>query len=513
MRSSFTSVVCLLALCASCTPVDRKLGELSIAAEDDAVADASEPSPDVGSGGLDHRLYSGLWGNDFGQLWVAGTAELPGDPGEGFVATVEGEQVTVAHRSGRSLRAIAGCDADTIHAVGRVMVTNAGGWTNARVPDGANSFSDVWAATCERVVAVGKSGAVAWLERDEWQLRPAAAEVDLNGVWGTDESNVYAVGSGGIVLHFDGEEWNTMKSGTAVDLLDVWGAGPREIYAVGGSEPGGGYVVLEFDGNAWRVALEGNGHPLFAVHGDGAGRVLGVGGSIEDAASSLVQRRAGEWVETSFDAGALLWDVWVPRSGFATAVGARGTVVRFEPRFATNAVLPTGIVACAEGEEPLIGLPVVEDVSCVDVTAPVAVACASGDLSLSGSYRCVRHVPSGARFMTRVADPELDGKLWRDCSLPPDVGSCSQLQCDRPEFSNYCTPAAFCLQHPCGVGAFDANGCQRPICVDDRDCAAGAVCREVDVPLYDLCAQDTFGDCTCMGSGSHVKEKYCVPTP
>lgn len=510
---------------AGCTPVDRKLGELSSAASDETggtggtggqLALAGVGGVGAAEGGS-ARVNAAVWGNSLGDVWTAGfTLTDVGDAGNGFVAQLIGGSGRVEHEAPQALRGLWGYEPASLLAVGALVVTNQGGWQNTRLPPGIEALTAAWGPDATEVFAVGQRGASARGTPQSWQVEPTGTTEDLNAVWGASRADVFAVGDGGTILRFDGEAWSALNSGTTEDLMGVWGTSAQDVYAVGGSAVTGSSIVLHYDGDAWEVVAAGDRGPLRAVHGDAAGAVVAVGGYRLGATThALVLRRGTSgFTEVETPVGARLWDVWVGAHTHAVAVGEGDTVVRFEASASGDAhVVPAGVAACGGDTVPLVALPILEAQACIDTVAPVIAACAEVGVPADSGYRCVRHAPSGVRFVTRAPATALDPLTWSSCSLPEPLGACQSRPCARPLPQLYCSPSAACSVLGCGAGALDSRGCLRPTCDDATACAPTETCLEVTVPSYTLCAQDVPGACSCSNLDHSTKERHCVPTP
>jgi hypothetical protein len=182
-------------------------------------------------------------------------------------------------------------------------------------------FEDVWVGGPDEVVAVGYhagQGLVTRFDGTAW----TTSEVDgiFRTVTGTGGGDVWAVGLNGRVLHFDGTAWTIVRGGLSADLHAVRGGPDGGLYAVGDE------TILRYDGTGWQPFLPtvGGATSYRAIWAAEAGDLFVVGDG-----DTPVLRYDGTWHELDSPATSLS-DVWGTSPSSVVAVGAGGTIARFD---------------------------------------------------------------------------------------------------------------------------------------------------------------------------------------
>ena len=171
---------------------------------------------------------------------------------------------------------------------------------------------------------------------------------------------------------------------------------------------------------------------------------------------------------------------------------------------------------CPEGCFELGGNPVDLAAGCADPDTSVVVACTCeqvGPILLPYPMTCRRRVSDGAVFW--MQDLELvDASAFEACSAEEAAAAerlCGIEQCEvRP--ASTCSFEDTCAQINCGGPQFDENGCQRPTCEEDEDCASGEECVHLDATFTSACDMAS-GTCQCSGATIAIPGAFCNPRP
>lgn len=163
--------------------------------------------------GTDQRFLQDLWGTSDTELWVAGLASIP---------------------SFSNLHPL------VLHS------TDAGvTWDTASVSDSLMTVPNaIWAAPGAGVymsgghsVPGGQSGVLLYsADGVTWtteQTMPPTMNNEITGVWGTGPDNVYMVSGEGTVRQWNGAAWTNLSSGTSAILMGIFGTSARDVWAVG----------------------------------------------------------------------------------------------------------------------------------------------------------------------------------------------------------------------------------------------------------------------------------------
>lgn len=131
-------------------------------------------------------------------------------------------------------------------------------------------------------------------------------------------TNVIAVGSNGVIARFDGTMWSPMASGTTQHLFAIFMESGSVAYAAGANG-----TLLRWNGTTWSSEASGSTLPLNALWaGDNVAYAAGNDGT-------LLRRTAGTWSSVALPTGEDLFGVHGVTATDVVAVGASGTIVRF----------------------------------------------------------------------------------------------------------------------------------------------------------------------------------------
>jgi hypothetical protein len=104
-----------------------------------------------------------------------------------------------------------------------------------------------------------------------------------------------------------------------------------------------------------------------------------------------------------------------------------------------------------------------------------------------------------------------DPNAFDNCtSLPADLHACDFSTCDVPPPS-WCSRADTCAVLPCDTLEFDSNGCKRPECTSDTDCASTDRCVFEQCRSTSSCAYIPDGTCQCGGPDPCINARFCNP--
>jgi hypothetical protein len=117
----------------------------------------------------------------------------------------------------------------------------------------------------------------------------------------------------------------------------------------------------------------------------------------------------------------------------------------------------------------------------------------------------------------------MGGALTAGASGSPSIGgsggSTGFAQCGSHTPDSQCTQAATCAQTACGaqMSQLDTNGCVRPNCRADTDCAASELCfpgpvaNQLDARFAPTCVLQADSTCKCTGKDARSGAgAYCV---
>lgn len=175
---------------------------------------------------------------------------------------------------------------------------------------------------------------------------PAVTGEQLNAVWGASAAEVYAVGGSGTILRYDGAAWASRSAPTTEHLWGVWGVGPApaactlshcavaeaRAYAVG--EHG---TILRLTGaNAWTTDTSGTSEALSGVWGASPRDVFAVG------AAGTILRFDSAWAPMTSGTTRNLRAVWGTSATNVYAVGGGGTILHYDGSQWTEEASGTG---------------------------------------------------------------------------------------------------------------------------------------------------------------------------
>lgn len=273
---------------------------------------------------------------DFG-LNVNGTQQISAlvtaDPGVGTglawsssnssVATVNSAGLVTAISQGTA-QIIATSVADPSKSA-RLMVTVAtrlaSSWSASRAS--GMLYEDVLSIAgfnASSAFAVNTVGDIFRWNGSAWSVsaRGALYNTSFTAVHGNTATNIIAVGTNGVIARFDGSSWTTMSSGTSRTLLDVFVESASTAYAVGSEG-----TILKLTGASWATMTSGTTESLHGVWSTGTTAVaVGANGEV-------LRLIAGVWAQQSSGTAETLYGVAGTSATNITAVGAFGTIVRF----------------------------------------------------------------------------------------------------------------------------------------------------------------------------------------
>ena len=185
------------------------------------------------------------------------------------------------------------------------------------------------AAVNGTLVAVGAGGTIVGYDGTKWSTETSGTTNTLFSVAKVPflPAN-YAVGAGGTILHYDGVSWRAQSSGTTNDLHFVMVLDSTDIYAVGGNG-----TILHSNGSTWS-AIPVSGAPTATLRAadialDSTGTVITGFFAVGDGGTILHSLDGITWTAQSSGTTNDLFGLWVTSDSSAVAVGALGTVLRY----------------------------------------------------------------------------------------------------------------------------------------------------------------------------------------
>ncbi|WP_439643810.1 Ig-like domain-containing protein [Gemmatimonas sp.] len=174
----------------------------------------------------------------------------------------------------------------SVNSVGDVFRWNGTSWaSSARGSSFGTIFYAVHAVSPTNVLAVGSNGVIARFDGTTWSAMTSGTTRNLFAVWMESANLAYAAGANGTLLRWNGTAWSSEASGSTLALNALW-AGDNVVYAVGND----GTMLRRTTGTWSSVALP-TGEDLFGVHGVTASDVVAVG-----ASGTIVRFNGTAWV-------------------------------------------------------------------------------------------------------------------------------------------------------------------------------------------------------------------------
>jgi hypothetical protein len=165
---------------------------------------------------------------------------------------------------------------------------------------------------------------------------------------------------------------------------------------------------------------------------------------------------------------------------------------------------------CPAGCQKVRIYPEVPEQACLDVVAEGFETCACGDLELRreclilGVEGDLYRVPAGAEFPSAAAMECTEEQAARV------LYACEFAECAVPPPSA-CSVEDTCAQLGCGGLVFDADGCRRPDCTSDEECAEDERCVTTSIPSS-FCDYSPDGEtCNCSGPTVDLNGSLCNP--
>jgi len=144
-------------------------------------------------------------------------------------------------------------------------------WKTVRTAVTKNVNGFFWSG--DNLVGVGSKGLVVRSVGEAWATQESGVNEDLRAVAGVPGGSVIAVGDLGNITRFDGIVWQPMTSPVAGDLRSVWMLSEGEGWAVGS------YATAQMRNGAWAAVTGNVFRNLYGVYGFAANDVWAVGAS------------------------------------------------------------------------------------------------------------------------------------------------------------------------------------------------------------------------------------------
>ena len=276
------------------------------------------------------------------------TAQVTGDPNISLGVTWSSANLSVATVSANGLVTAVGQGTTVITATAQADMSRratlsvvvsarlATSWTASRA--GGALYEDVISIVsfdANAAYAVNVIGDVYRWDGSAWSVsaRGSSFGTQFIAVHGTSASNLIAVGTNGVVVRFSGSTWSPMTSGTSRTLLDVFVESAGSAFASGTNG-----TVIRLSGSSWTSMTTNSTQSLNGIWSSG-GNAVTVGGGGE-----VLRMVSGAWVRQSVPTTETLYGVSGTTSTNIVAVGAMGTIVRFNGATWTR-VNSNGVVA------------------------------------------------------------------------------------------------------------------------------------------------------------------------
>lgn len=172
--------------------------------------------------------------------------------------------------------------------------------------------------------------------------------------------------------------------------------------------------------------------------------------------------------------------------------------------------VPPEPITCPPGCVAVVGYPEATSGGCVDTARGTTVGCAcdgAGDQSV-----CRYRIGDGTLWLLPNG-PLSNQEEWTTCSVEEKARvsfSCDFESCALPPPST-CDRADTCELIGCGGTQFAADGCGRPACKKDEDCASDERCVALPAKLTSFCSYSSAGTCECAGGTSALPGAFCNP--
>lgn len=252
--------------------------------------------------------YRSIWGTGPGDVWAAGSRLVRWN-GTAWNLTEYGLGIPGVCQS------IWGTGANTVWCggFGNIYRWDGSQWSLSAALD-LNSNSLVVAGAGKAAWAVGRSGVIASLTNDTWQLNSSPSQQTFNSIWMNDATNGWAIGIGGSAVQTqDGLTWTSQNLNTKADLTAIWASGTDNVWVVGSSG-----TILRYNGK-WSIVSPPNGVDitsgrLTSIFGTGPNDIWIVGSPTTGTGSIALH-----WDGTS------LGSVPTPPDGASSVVVYQGT--------------------------------------------------------------------------------------------------------------------------------------------------------------------------------------------
>jgi len=238
----------------------------------------------------------------------------------------------------------------------------------------STTLRGVWCAAATDCFIVGFANTIRRWDGTNFNTLTQPFNEDLYAVWGTANNNVYLAGNMGLLMRWDGAQWNDTEINTIAPHRGIWGSGPTDVYVVSGddpSQPGVSGQIWHGSGSSgggagWAQQTNPTANDLNAVAGLGASNVfaVGVSGTLLQTTNSGVNwnslasgttrtlvgvsgggtnlflvggggtvisstNSGANWATTAFGTESNLHAVWGTSSANVYAVGAGGTILKW----------------------------------------------------------------------------------------------------------------------------------------------------------------------------------------
>jgi hypothetical protein len=326
------------------------------------------PDPINGDGGTRGIPISSIWGSAPNDVWLVGAlgtivhwdgAKFTSVPpfGQGLKALwkvwgssksdvwVSGLDATLLHFDGTTwtkltppttagLNAISGSGPNdvwfgggngvaihaTAGATGTLTLEDAG--TKSKSTPSGRPLLDLWTESPTRTWGVGDRGEVYVRDTKSWSRVTGMENVTFgSAIWGTAPNDLWIVG--GDIQHWDGTKLTSASAGTLYGLKAIDATSQSNIWVVG--QLGRAH---HFDGVSWTLETVGESVWLEGVHAsaDGGATAVADGGKIYRRTGGP----SGTWSPMTSPTGADLFSVWGPSDDLLYAVGAAGTILKWD---------------------------------------------------------------------------------------------------------------------------------------------------------------------------------------
>ncbi len=202
------------------------------------------------------------------------------------------------------------------------------GWKPVRTGVTKNINGLFWSG--DNLVGVGSKGLVVRSLGESWATQESGVNEDLRAVHGIPGGSLVAVGDLGNITRYDGLVWRKMDSPVGGDLRSVWMLSEDEGWAVGS------YATARLSNGVWSEVSGNAFRNLYGVYGFAANDVWAVG-----ATGTVLRYDGVNWNIVPSGTAIGLRAVWGASADDVWMVGEGGVVLHWDGAALTKVVIDT----------------------------------------------------------------------------------------------------------------------------------------------------------------------------